>query len=204
MMFKIQKFNDYKMPIRQRIEGLGYKENLKLNFNGRCAYCNCDCRTLVGQEFHVEHIVPKSKAEKHGKPELATNYNNMVFACKKCNLHKAQTWPFDDYDLNHTYDKSRGEGFYDPCLVDFNDIFYRNEFGLIMSDDSVGQYMIYHLKLFTLFRCVTWYCDKLSDLKRTLLEKRKVLRDNQEISTALADITEKLEGYLNYISACVN
>ncbi len=203
-MINIRKFNDYEIPKRERIDSLDIKENLKQNFFGRCAYCNCHYKTLTGLEYQIEHIIPKKKAEDNGKPELRDDYNNMVYACKKCNLYKSQTWPFDDYDLNHTYDKDLGVGFYDPCLVDFNSIFYRDEYGIIMSDDRVGQYMIDKLKLYTLFRSVAWYCDKLKNLQRRLIEKKKGLGDKPEINSAIADIAVKLQSYLDYISACLN
>ena len=73
-----------------------------------------------------------------------------------------------------------------------------------MSDDRVGQYMIDKLKLYTLFRSVAWYCDKLKNLQRRLIEKKKGLGDKPEINSAIADIAVKLQSYLDYISACLN
>lgn len=198
-------FTNVDAPIRNRDEAMDLKENLRRDFHGRCAYCNALENTIPGLEYNVEHLIPKKKAKDNGHPELEFDYNNMVFACKKCNLHKSQTWPFDDYDLNHTYDKSLGKGFYDPCKVNFNQIFYRNEYGLIMSDDPVGKYMINHLKLYILFRNVEWYCEKFRDLMDALQQKRKKYKDkNYEICLAIADISEKFQNYMDYISACLN
>jgi hypothetical protein len=51
---------------------------LIIAYNGKCQYCG---ETKIPGEFHVDHILPKSKG---GKDEL----ENYILACKSCNVRK--------------------------------------------------------------------------------------------------------------------
>ena len=46
----------------------------------RCEYCHTP-QMITGQTFHVEHILPRSQGGQSG-------FNNLCFACPRCNLHK--------------------------------------------------------------------------------------------------------------------
>ena len=47
---------------------------------GKCIYCGCD---LEFNNFHIEHVVPKSKLKSN-----KNNINNLFPACIDCNLIK--------------------------------------------------------------------------------------------------------------------
>ena len=54
---------------------------LELRAAGRCEYCRMH-QSLQGATFHVEHIIPRSRA---GPSTL----ENLAWACPSCNLHKS-------------------------------------------------------------------------------------------------------------------
>lgn len=60
-----------------------YKDWLRDDFLFRCVYCLCRERWYPnGDEgFSVEHILPKSS-----HPELENVYENLVYACTRCNI----------------------------------------------------------------------------------------------------------------------
>lgn len=55
-----------------------------LRQRGRCYWCHKN----VGQDYHVDHVVPLCRGGSNG-PE------NLVIACVACNLHKRATHPMD-------------------------------------------------------------------------------------------------------------
>lgn len=61
------------------------------------------------------------------------------------------------------------ELFYNPVEVDYNDIFYRNEDGMIDSDDKKGRKMITELKLYRTLYGYAWILEEL-DSTATKLE----------------------------------
>lgn len=68
-----------------------YREWLRDEFKFRCVYCLIreEWGRLVG-EFDLDHFVPQAK-----RPELSTEYENLVYACHTCNLRKSGMETFD-------------------------------------------------------------------------------------------------------------
>lgn len=132
-----------------------YKQYLEKDFSKRCAYCNL-CSDMITTFFEVDHFIPK-KAFKDIRPDFETDYNNLVYSCKKCNLAKGSKFSGD-----LLLEKPTNNLFYDPVLVDYNTIFYRNEFGAIVSDDPKGQKMIEILKLYRPIHILAWVCDEIN------------------------------------------
>ncbi len=62
-----------------------YKPWLRDEFDFRCVYCLCRERWEPnGQDvFSVEHIQPQATS-----PELATDYDNLIYACLVCNAYR--------------------------------------------------------------------------------------------------------------------
>ncbi|WP_170446252.1 HNH endonuclease [Ruegeria arenilitoris] len=58
------------------------KEQLKSETKGKCAYC--ESKVTVVAYGDIEHITPKSI-----KPELTFEWENLTFACQKCNGKKS-------------------------------------------------------------------------------------------------------------------
>lgn len=107
-----------------------YKKYLEKDFQQKCGYTNCSHWWFGGeQSFQIDHFIPKSR-----RPDLTTKYFNLVYSCSYVNRAK-----------------SNDDGNYlDPCNVDLNLHFYRDEFGKIYPEPSSSQavYMYKKLKLF--------------------------------------------------------
>jgi len=58
----------------------GFQRAVARRAGNRCEYCRTH-QSLQGATFHVEHIIPRSRA---GQSILA----NLAWACPRCNLHK--------------------------------------------------------------------------------------------------------------------
>lgn len=141
-----EKFDDYHK----------YEPYLIKDFSSRCAYCNL-CDKDISNSFEIDHYIPK-KAFKEKRNELLTLYDNLVYSCKKCNQTKSSKFNGDVYSnpLNN-------ELFYNPAVVDYNTIFYRNETGSILSEDGKGQNMIKLLRLYRPIHNLAWICEKLKE-----------------------------------------
>ena len=68
-----------------------YRPWLRDEFSFRCVYCLIreEWGRLTG-EFDLDHFQPQSN-----RPDLATAYENLVYACHSCNLRKSDTDVFD-------------------------------------------------------------------------------------------------------------
>lgn len=131
-----------------------YKPYLENDFCNRCAYCNLSDKRIT-TPFEIDHFIPEV-AFKETNPELKTDYNNLIYSCKKCNGTKGGKFKGDLSSQNPT-----NELFYDPVSVDYNIIFFRNELGAIDSDDPKGKEMIKLLKLYRPIHILGWLCEEI-------------------------------------------
>ena len=138
-----------------------YKPYLEIDFSERCAYCNLHSKRIT-TPFEVDHFIPR-KAFEGVRPSLDTDYKNLVYACKKCNVAKS-----GKFEGDLTEDSPTNTLFYDPVLVDYNSIFYRNELGAIDSDDPKGKSMIKMLKLYRPIHILAWLCEEIRTTKDKL------------------------------------
>lgn len=149
-----------------------YKAYLEKDFSKRCAYCNLN-EEMITTPFEIDHFVPR-KVFEGKRPELETDYNNLIYVCKKCNIEKGSKFEGDLYSVKPTNNL-----FYDPVLVDYNTIFYRNENGAIVSDDLKGKKMIELLKLYRPIHILAWICDEINQTAEKL-EKAIILTTNEK------------------------
>lgn len=147
-----------------------YKPFLKKDFCGRCGYCNLSDKTIT-TPFEVDHFVPKAEF-KNIRMELDTDYRNLIYSCKKCNIAKSNQFSGDIHSEYPTNDL-----FYDPTQVDYNSIFYRNEFGAIASDDEKGKKSITKLKLYRPIHILAWLCEELAETAEKLEAALKTEHD---------------------------
>ncbi len=161
-----------------------YFEDLKKDFGGRCAYCNLHFQSIT-TPFEIDHFIPQ-KEIKDRRPELMAEYSNLIFACKKCNIAKGSQFSGD-----LSLEKPTNELFYDPAAVDYNTIFYRNELGLIDSDDPKGRTMIGSLKLYRPIHILGWLCEKLNFLADRL-EKKIDAETNSEVRETYEEALNKI------------
>lgn len=132
-----------------------YRPYLEKDFSGRCCYCNMP-NNLVTVPYHVEHFIP-IKIFEGKKDYLLTNYDNLMWACPRCNLSKG-----DKYKGNiDTSVEIKNELFYNPVEVNYNEIFFRNEIGGIDSTDPKGREMIKLLKLYRPLHNLAWLLERM-------------------------------------------
>ena len=162
-----------------------YQKYLLTDFSHRCCYCNIHQDTLGTTSFQIDHFIPKKQFE--GKrDELLTQYTNLMLACPKCNRAKS-----DQYEGDLTSPAIENKLFYNPDLVDYNTIFYRNELGGISSNDDKGKDMIKRLKLYRPVHNYAWVLEMLSNL---------ISQIDTQICSASGDDKEKLESIRNKLA----
>ena len=177
-----------------------YREDLKTDFCDRCAYCNLK-NSAITTPFEIDHFIPRV-AFKDKRPSLETDYNNLVYACKKCNTSKSGKYMGNVLDDNPT-----NELFYDPVIVDYNTIFYRNEFGAIESDDAKGKQMIQHLKLYRPIHILGWLCEEINlvaDKLQVAIDCETNPEKKKELTDALANVNSQYRKYNNLFIASYN
>lgn len=129
-----------------------YKDDLAADFNGRCGYTDCPDYFFGGKRtFHIDHFKPKV----HFK-ELENDYANLVYSCSYVNIKKS---------------KSTVE-ILDPCEHDFNEHFYRDEYGNIIPHPTspVACEMSRIMGLQLSRYGIVWMLENLERLKQAVYE----------------------------------
>jgi len=154
----------------------GYKDSLEKDFLERCGYTNCHQDWFGGKRnFQIDHFKPKSK-----HPELETKYSNLVYSCSYVNRAKSD-------DIGN---------YLDPCEIDYNEHFYRDELGNIypIETSESAKYMYRKLKLYLKRYGIIWMLEQLEnkmEVLRELIEKT----GNEEAKTLFIEITFQ---YMDY------
>lgn len=162
-----------------------YKTELAADFHNRCGYTDCPDWWFGGPNtFHIDHFLPWKK-----NPHLKTEYSNLVYSCSYINILKS-----DDEDENYL----------DPCNVDYNNHFYRDELGCILPSSPQAQYMYKKLRMYMRRYQIIWMLDKLYSkmaivklkIEQTTDEdlKSQLLQSQGELGNILVD-------YLHYLRA---
>jgi len=183
---KYKDFRNFKIVKNCRKEYKNYKSylsNLADDFKHRCAYCNTHDK-YMNQGYSIDHFIPREIYEKNNLKKLEYDYNNLMYCCPKCNNSKSSQY---EGDINNgRYENTL---FYNPIDVDYNDIFYRNEYGGISSNDTKGKEMIIRLKLFYPIYNLSFLIEEVTDVIDKL--EQKIQKTN--------DLTEKEYYNLAYI-----
>lgn len=82
-----------------------FRDELGARFNGKCGYCERACDAVpdnIGIAPTLDHFRPINRF-----PELAYEWTNWVFSCRRCNDFKGGKWP--------------ESGYIDPCPADLAD-----------------------------------------------------------------------------------
>ena len=111
-----------------------YRPYLRRDFLYSCAYCTMSEAEAHGIRFCIDHYEPKSV-----RPDLSTQYNNLMYACDRCNVLKGDRVPSDS---------ARGDGyrFFRPDSDQYEDHFDLN--GLRVTGKSrPGEFTIEALDL---------------------------------------------------------
>ncbi len=127
--------------------------------------------------FQIDHLKPESK-----HPTLINNYDNLVYCCSYVNRAK-----WDDDSPNYL----------DPCDVDYNDHFERDDNGYIVAKTKEGHYMVEHMHL-NLFRyAIIWNLDRLTERIKRL---EKIDNPSQEVKDLKLEVLEEYFNYSQYLA----
>lgn len=180
---KYDEFRDFKIKRtcnKEYKRYKSYKKFLKKDFHNRCAYCNTWDYIIEPLGFAIDHYVPRKTFKKIDKT-FDNNYNNLMYVCPKCNREKS-----DKFKGNTDNLEIKNDLFYNPVEKDYNEIFYRNQFGGIDSEDKKAREMMKKLKLYRPLYNFAWLLEKLINTR----EKIKSKIEEQGISS---EKKEKLE-----------
>jgi len=65
-----------------------YRQTLRYDFYYTCGYCFIAEAEAHGISFEIDHYIPQKAT-----PDLACDYNNLMYACKVCNAFKGDLYP---------------------------------------------------------------------------------------------------------------
>jgi len=186
------------MPQRRDVPAqakyIDYRDDLRADFNGRCGYCDDSDAYCDPICFHIDHFAPKSRFA-----ELETEYQNLVYACRFCNMRKSNHWVGAD----PTAPNDGERGFVDPCDQDYDDHLERSPEGAIVSKTPLGRYISTRLSLHLVRHQVLWNsrrARRLRDEIDPLIDRyRESGLPNSATYTALLeryrDLTIEIERY---------
>lgn len=140
-----------KADVAQEKDYHSYREQLVLDYNHRCGYCD-DRDTPRVASFEIDHFVPQKVDSSR-----VTDYSNLVYACKSCNNAKRAKWPTGNKDIPN----NGKEGWIDPCTKDYENQFERIDGGKIRPLTNLGVWMYDNLKLWKKQHEILWNCEKL-------------------------------------------
>lgn len=166
-----------------------YKSFLQKDFKNRCAYCNMLDEIVFPKPYEIDHFIPR-KIFESVKPQLEYTYDNLMYSCPKCNGKKS-----DEYEGNINNDKIENNLFYNPVDIDYNDIFYRNEYGGISSEDEKGNQMIVKLNLYNPIHNLAWLIDEINEVEVKVSKKIKKNDVSKEKMEKLKDADYRLLKY---------
>ena len=160
----------------------GYKDSLEKDFYQRCGYTYCQQDWFGGKRnFQIDHFKPKSI-----HPELETKYSNLVYSCSYVNRAKS-----DDIGI-----------YIDPCDIDYNQHFYRDELGNIYpaENSDSAKYMYRKLKLYLKRYSIIWMLEQLEIKKEKLRALIEATKDNEAMELYVA-IDFKYMDYKKHLKA---
>ena len=140
-----------KTDVAQAKDYHSYREQLVLDYNHRCGYCD-DRDAPRNDSFEIDHFVPQKVDSSR-----VTDYSNLVYACKSCNNAKRAKWPTENKDIPN----NGKEGWIDPCSKDYENQFERIDGGKIRPLTDLGVWMYDNLKLWKKQHEILWNCEKL-------------------------------------------
>lgn len=154
-----------------------YKDDLINDFHHRCGYTDCSDFWFGGsRNFQIDHLKPWTK-----HPGLKTEYSNLVYCCSYVNRAK-----WDDDSPNYL----------DPCEVDYNIHFERDDTGVIIGNTNEAKYMVSKMHLNLIRYSICWALDRLQER----ISKLKELRANHpEINPLLYGLEDMYFDYVDYL-----
>lgn len=139
------------LPVRAAVAAKGrytlYRTDLRRDFFQACGYCGDSDQRIDRIGFHIDHFAPKALF-----PNLELVYENLVYACRFCNVGKSDHWVGTD----PTVPNDGLEGFVDPCTAAYEQHFERLPDGRIVGRSPVGIYAAKRLRFHLLRHELLW------------------------------------------------
>ncbi len=166
-----------------------HKDNLRIDFNERCGYCDCWDKFKTTY-YEIDHFIPEKILTIMSK----TDYRNLVYACRSCNNAKRKKWPTNDENIPN----QNNQGFIDPCNNDYSVQFERTENGEIRPVTELGKWMFVALKLDKPQHAIIWQLERLGNM---IVEIRQIMdeKPNHPLKNSLLPICLQYIDYENQL-----
>lgn len=179
MIFKHRTISPKRTCNKRKSNYMYYKNELAEDFNHHCGYTNCSDKWFGGQNtFQIDHLKPCSKY-----PELKNEYSNLVYCCSFVNRAKS-----NDDSVNYL----------DPCDVDYNLHFERDETGIIYGISPQAKYMVEHLKLNLMRYAIIWMLERIQN---AIDQLNHIPESSSEIKSMREELNSKFIEYVEYLHA---
>ncbi|ANM08332.1 HNH endonuclease protein (plasmid) [Rhizobium phaseoli] len=187
-----------RMPVRSVVVAReayqAYRADLQRDFFHACGYCGDEDERIDSVVYHIDHFAPKTRF-----PALETDYKNLVYACRYCNISKSDHWIGNDAAVPH--DGARG--FVDPCTDDYEKHLVRQDSGRIVGSTELGKYVAKRLRLNLIRHELLWQARRARRLRRaveqllTILEMRgeDESSDHHKLLKRYRALNEAIEDY---------
>lgn len=188
-----------KKPVRRQVAAQAryalYRADLRQDFNGCCGYCDDADERADRSTFHIDHFAPQTKF--NGRRET---YENLVYACRFCNVGKGDYWVGTDPDVPN----DGKVGFVDPCASDYDEHLKRDPEGRIVSRTELGDDMIKRLKLGLIRHQLLWNArrsrvlrNEVQALKLALTEAGVARTDPRlmDLADTFIELTNAIDAY---------
>lgn len=171
-----------------------YREDLRQDFLNACGYCGDSDERIDRIAFHIDHFAPKALF-----PDLELVYANLVYACRFCNVSKADHW----IGVDSAIPNDGAKGFVDPCSAEYEQHLRRLPTGQIVGASDLGTYIVGRLKLHLLRHELLWNARRMRVVQRevdSLIDKLE-LRGEQgspryiKLLQRFRELTKSIEDY---------
>jgi HNH endonuclease. len=175
---------------------LSNKRRLVEDFRHRCAYCDdYDGFSGGSKTYHVDHFAPKSKFK-----ELEFVYENLMYSCPYCNTAKKDKWVGYDSKISVIND----EGFINPCSIEYDRHFFRDDRGNIKPLTNLGSYMYRELKLYLSRHRIIYNLDKINSQIQQLKIKKENGENTKKIDKIYNELFKAFNEYYNEFLENIN
>ncbi|MBI2239401.1 MAG: HNH endonuclease [Magnetospirillum gryphiswaldense] len=170
-----------------------YRDDLRQDFFCSCGYCGDSDERVDRSTFHIDHFAPKTRFR-----ELELAYENLVYACRFCNVSKSDHWIGDNPEVPN----NGKEGFVDPCSEEYDVHLGRDTDGRIVARTELGGYIIRRLNLHLIRHELLWRARRaraLRDELQCLIEEYKAhgmpLPSYAGLLDRFYDLTKSIDDY---------
>lgn len=170
-----------------------YRDDLRRDFAGACGYCGDEDARIDRIGFHIDHFAPRKLF-----PKLECDYDNLVYACRFCNISKSDHWVGTDPAVHN----NGVQGFVDPCSGEYEKHLARDVSGRIVAVTQLGAYIVRRLRLDLLRHELLWQARRARALReevKALIAEMRAQGERSDGYTALLErymsLSEAIDDY---------